>query len=451
MRKEVVIMLAEDIPSRNKGEAAIFFGMLESFKSFDNYLFINTTRHEEDMVAYGGPMCNIIRSVFTSKRIIPFAINAVLLLVYGVIARFRNIDYAEWKVKVEPLRSFLNADIIMIGHDNYLASCGLHSFGSTFPIIVFAKLARKKTVAYGCSVGPFETPADIEVAEAWANHVKTRLSLFNRIIICLFKRLILNNIDLITTRDRQSKEYLANQRIWKPRVEYTADLAFLLKPSPLKDVQAFLASKGIEASDAMIGLTGCRWLACPMKKVDGEYLEEFQERYFRYCSIMAEIADMMISEFDVVFLLIAHVIGPDPFHDDRTVNNDICRNIKHKDKVYKIDEDLSAMMLKGIIGNLDLLIGARTHSLIAAASQGVPVVALSNKNRFKTNGIVGEQLSQAKYLIMVENICRRELFSKVKEAWLNREGIGKELSQRMVEVSAMATRNGELLREIFES
>ena len=429
MEKQVTILLAEDITSLNKGEAAIFFGMLESFKVFNDILFINISRHAEDVRNYSCEDSKIVKSTFLSENLLISTCRTLCLILVGCLSKMPGVSILIRKLNIDVLQSFLKADIIFIGHDNIFAfkAGALRSY---WPIVAFAKLTGKKTVAYGVTVGPLTKSSSIKN--------------------CIFKRYVLNKIDLITTRDRQSVDFLAQFGVEGPKVELTADLAFLLKPARSEDVDSYLARLGIDLSRPIVGITATRFLAAQMQYFDGHTLIDFEEKYSAFCTLMASVTDMMIEEFGVIVMLIAHVIGPSDFSDDRTVNTGILKRVNRKDKVVIVNDDLSTDMLKGIIGRLDLLVGARTHSLIAAASQGVPIVGFTDTDRFKTNGIFGEQLGQQDYLIFAENMTGSGIRSVARQAWHNRMEIRSQLIAKMQDVIKNATRNGEMLKCIVK-
>ena len=87
---------------------------------------------------------------------------------------------------------------------------------------------------------------------------------------------------------------------------------------------------------------------------------------------LAQIADALVEEHDaeIVFL------SMHPEQDDRLAEL-LLQRMDLRDFVTVIPGHLSPGTIKGIIANLDLVVGTRLHSLIFAASHSIPLIALA--------------------------------------------------------------------------
>ena len=430
--RKISILLPEDIASVNKGEAGILYGMLESFAVLGEFELTVLSTCRDDIVNYNIAGCRVVPA--------PRYSDCSLLRRFQLIKAFLSLSslsffqvlfgrYLSEKLFSNPyFRAFISSDIIIIGHDNVFGFVAPNVM-YFFPIVLYARLNRKKLVSYGATVGPFVRGSAVQRG--------------------ISKRLILDKIDLFTLRDRMSQDYLKALGVKHPRIELTADLAFLLKPAEERDVALFMSSKGLKPSNGLVGITSCRFLAEQIRSLDGKYYSSFDERYDAYTSLISEIADLLIHDYGVRVLLIAHVTGPSKKADDRPVNEDIMKKIKYREAVVIINEDLSAPLLKGIIGRTGLMIGARTHSIIAASSFGVPVVGFTDEHRYKTNGIIGDQLGQGRYLIDLTASSADAVKSIIREAYEKREETRRDIAARLPGINSSVSRNGELLLELL--
>ena len=444
MNKKVVICIPEEIPWANKGEAAIFFGILESLKVFPDYLFISLTREDEDVANYKCDKCRVVKSSIMSRNVGMIFIWTFLLLISCLLGRLKFYQSLVSKLSIEGLRSLLKADIIMIGHDNCFNYTGPRSLLRQLMIVLLAKTNGKKLVAYGASVGPLS--AD--------KRYHNRLMLMVEPIILLilkpfFRAGVLQQMDLITSREQQSIDFLRDFNVHKPRISLTADLAFLMNPARGEEVDRYMEAQGLPTDSPIVGIAACRTVIRFLIGPGGKYLDSFSEKYDYFCSMIAELSDFIISELSAKVVLISHVTGPSLPEDDRTINMDIYNKIRQQHSTSLICDDLSPHLIKGIMGRFDLLVGARTHSLIGATSLCVPVVGLSTSDRFKTNGIIGDQMGQNDFIFFLDRMGKQELISIVEKAWSNREVMRNKLKSKTAMVNQMAGMNGQLLAELL--
>ena len=113
-----------------------------------------------------------------------------------------------------------------------------------------------------------------------------------------------------------------------------------------------------------------------------------------------------------------------------------------------MDGDFSASDLKGMIGCCDFFVGARTHSVIAATSMGVPSVVLSYPKDYRTYGIIGEMLQQSKWVYNIEYLQAGDLIELIKNAWVQRDETSRQLPDIVKKVRERAFLNGELLGNV---
>lgn len=420
------IVLAEIIPSLNKGEAAILGGIVESFRCLGNTEFtifskwpkqdadryrkyaVKVVRHEENRLLSSNNF--LLRRIGDLFTLVSF-LSCAAVFGFRVSKLFHCFYDQNWQ-------SLIDSDLVIMGHDNVVVT---GFWTRQLATIWFAKMLNKRIAVYGASIGPVE------------NNIIKLLTIY-----CL------NKVDLITVREAISYQYVKKLGISDSKVFLTADIAFLLKPVSREEVTDIFSKEGIENKRPIIGVTVTKFIS------DHAFinLKDNEMRYQKFIKIIADTLDHLIESLEVTILLIPHSVGPTMKHDDRIMQNDIMKIVNNKHMIRNIDKEYSPEQLKGIIGQCDLLIGSRTHSLIAAAGMNVPMVALTCTTRNKTNGIIGTMLGQDEWLYNVEDINSRMLTNKIKRAWSKKENIRKALLQRNMEIKRKAMLNVELLRTL---
>lgn len=165
----------------------------------------------------------------------------------------------------------------------------------------------------------------------------------------------LRRADGIAVRDEASKELLIEIGLAAGKIVVTADPVLRLKKADLSVGQAILAQEGFSK---MEGRLTVGW-AIREKKPGSDFLEEvirsIQELQARY---QAQI-----------------VLIPFHFSEDMAVLDQIADRMG--DSVCCVRHKYLTEEMMSIIGNMDVLVGVRLHSLIHAAIMNVPMIAIS--------------------------------------------------------------------------
>jgi polysaccharide pyruvyl transferase WcaK-like protein len=424
------IFIAEEIPSLNKGEAAILMGILSTLRFFNRLKVsllsynakIDSQRYPNnvDIVDAAGDLhlpyflirgssilTTILHFLFCGLQHLFFMINWIILN-----RKVFNIMKAKlWKTYAE-------ADVFLIGHNGVLLST---SSLSHFYIIPLAKILRKTVVIYagGAPLGAF------------------RNSLWIRM-----QKMILNMVDLILLREDLTYNNLKRIGINKPPMFVTADPAFLLKPLPTpktKLIEQIRVNKKL-----VIGISVNTRRA--LHFFPG--IKNSNLRYVTFIRLIAKVADDLISRNNAI-VLIPHALDSDKCLDDRIIIKDIYKEIRQRKEVILIDQECSPEEIRNIIGRLDLLISTRLHAIIDAATMHVPFIALTVPEDIRMLGII-RQLSMEKYLLMKRQIDPNELIVIIDAALNSTEEIRKHLACRVENIEKQALKNGKLLKRLLE-
>jgi polysaccharide pyruvyl transferase WcaK-like protein len=423
MKKSINIFLSERIPSENRGEAAILEGIVEGLEiiASGNYLLtIYSMRLKQDREYYG-EFGNVVGFNYSNGENLAFQdkiaryMLSVKLFLSGILKKLFNYDLV---FSDTLFKAFSSADIILQGHDNVYR----HAIKWKDALVVFyAKQHKKKVMIPGASIGPFKMK-----------------SYFHKLLVSY----VLDNSDLITLRDVQSAQFLDSIGFCD-RYHTLTDIAFLLKPRKV--------SIPWNQSKVTIGFTPTEYVLQALRAANLDRNTKSLD------FAIFEISDYMIwmaTEFDANVILIPHVYGPEKKQDDRQLIDRIyveCRKKSPTIDFCNLNQDLyKASELKFLIGNLDLLVACRTHSLIAALGMNVPVIALTEPNRYKTNGILGHLFEMKENLYNVEDWDIDEIKKRTSIIMSDRKTIKKKIEKKLPSAKQLAEENFLLLKKLID-
>ena len=437
-KKRVKIFIAENVPSLNKGEMTILEGMLESFKSVGMVVEVAmlSDRPEIDKLRYGAKIkiIDLKKSLHLKVDLAGFyqifaslysmAQHLLFLTLYKIF-----VSRALRLMRSESWREYVESDVIIIGHDGAFGLkggfLGVSLYFYPFYIPLFAKLLRKPIILYGGSVGRFR-------------HFRWFLE--------KGAKFALGKIDLITLREDVSYQNLRDMGVKNDRVFAISDLAFLLRPVPSDQAKEIMMHEDIEETNKpLIGITVTRDIASKAFS----YLNNSASSYHKHIKMLAQVIDNLTSRLDATVIFIPHCIGFAKELDDRIVATDILQLCKNENKVKVITNEYAADELKGLIGQFDLFIGERIHSVVNAMSMCVPSIAMSYSTDQRL-GII-KMVGQENAICYVDGLDANTLISKIDEIWSEREKIKSDLKSKIEIIKERAMLNGKLLKELLES
>ncbi|QXM05322.1 polysaccharide pyruvyl transferase CsaB [Crassaminicella indica] len=230
-------------------------------------------------------------------------------------------------------KAIKDCDLFVSGGGSLLQDVTSHRSITYYLAIIFmAILLRKKILIYGQGIGPINKS-------------------FNQYMV----RWILNKVDAIIVRDEGSQELLKRIGVNVPPIYVTTDPVISLRKGNIELGREILIKAGIDPERK--------------KPLIGFAIRGWRERD-EFISNICNIADKLIENFDMDVVFI-------PFHfgEDIKIMEDIQNRMKQKAFFIKNRYDINEML--GIVGNLNLLIGVRLHSLIFAAIMNTPFIAIS--------------------------------------------------------------------------
>jgi polysaccharide pyruvyl transferase CsaB len=233
-----------------------------------------------------------------------------------------------WQV----IRELLSCDLLISGGGSLLQDVtGPRSLPYYISIVALAKALNKPVIFYAQGIGPI-----------------------NRKISQTLMHAIANRVDLITLRDEDSRLLLKQLGVTRPPIKITADPVFALEPSEAdyKQAEILLQELGLAPEGKKAGVSVRHW----------KDLEGYQGNLARVLDQMAE------NDYQIIFI-------PMDYPRDGEESRRVARMMKQRS--FVIDGHLNSGEHIALISRLDLLIGMRLHSLIFAATRGVPFAGIS--------------------------------------------------------------------------
>jgi polysaccharide pyruvyl transferase WcaK-like protein len=174
------------------------------------------------------------------------------------------------------------------------------------------------------------------------------------------------------------------------------------------------------------------------KSMIGIAVREWQG-FSGYLKVVARLADELIRKDYSVLLLPMHFPG------DVTASREVVRLMEEEPVLIK--EPCSVIEMLGIVGELDLMIGMRLHSLIIAAVMGVPSVGISYDPKVDSFMKLTEQPVAGRVETLDYDVLAADVF-KVLD---NLEEVKSFLEERVSELRVEARDNACLALSLLPS
>jgi polysaccharide pyruvyl transferase CsaB len=274
-------------------------------------------------------------------------------------------------------------------------------------LIIEAKILKVPVVIYAQGIGPI-----------------------NKKINKLLMKLILNKIELITVRDKQSRELLNDLGVKRPSICVNSDPSFLLEKKNINYV--------IEKHPYLKRLTslGNNY---PLIGISVRGYKEDSSDLKRY---FARIADYLIEKYNVRIILF-----PFKFEEDIYISEEILSLMKNKSQADILKIRLEPEELLSIISRLSLMIGMRLHSIIFSSIVNIPFIALNYDPKVK---YFVESLCLSELLLEIdENISLKKLQEKLKYIRENSNEVKDILSKKVNILKEKACYNNDIIFKLL--
>ena len=436
------ILIAECIPSLNKGELAILTGMLETFDALGKRevsIFSISPKLDKQRYPEQMRIVDLRTDLYIDGSILEKSDFA--MIVFGLLVMLQHVffsmlytlirDRAVRIMKKEIWKVYCRSDVIVMCHDqmSYIFGSWFLCFSPLY-ITLLAKTLDKPVVIYANgSDDPERAVLKIGLWKILAGY-------------------ILSNVDLITVREAFTYNQLKDVLWNNVNVFLTADPAILLRSVDHDRIRQIVAREKIpRTGELLIGVT----LSHKILLSICQGIKSRRERYKTAVEKMARLLDHFIDNLDSTVVFLPHCIEPYRERDDRDTASDIYDAMNNKDRIVLITREYSPEELKGLVGIFNLLIGGRVHSVISALSMGVPSITLTQSTDRRAYGIIGKMFDQENWIQDVEGLSLEGLIVRVSSLLSIRDVVSRNLVTQTKLVRKRALLNGKLLKALLDS
>jgi colanic acid/amylovoran biosynthesis protein len=302
---------------------------------------------------------------------------------------------------------------IITGGDVYSSEYGRDSLLYYCSLIMSAKAARLPVVLLGHTVGRFTTSAD---EKAW--------------------RQCVSKIDLLTTRDQFTYDYLKQIDGLAAQTEVCADVAFGLAAAQQIPIYQF-PDPSLPCIAVSISSGLHQWCALSA--------EEHRLAWLK-------LITSFLVDWKVNVLIVPHV--QESYGDDRELATSLHRQTGFDRRVWVAGEDLNASEYKGLISGCQMVVAERMHAAIAGLSAQVPTVMVAYS--LKVEGIAAMAYasldSGPDSMIIKANTLRQSLdvMGQLKGIWQRRQAVQECLSKSIPAIQALASKNYDHLGTLMD-
>ena len=400
----------------NRGDSAVLQSMIDALAEIEDMKIVVSIIYPEYVPDIDG--VEVIPSI-PSIDISPWMPLRVLRDLLGALLSRLSVKCLQFLPQEDQgiLTKYCEADIILSAGGHHLADInGLVSFFRQWYQLLLAIVIGKPTVIYAQTVGPF-------------NHFPHLLKFLTKFV--------LNRTKLIMVREEGSKNVVINDlKVTRPPIHVTADSAFLLNPAEPAKINEILTNEGIDESNGrpLIGITVYH------AKYHGYSNPE--EKFIEYKEIMAKIADYLIEKLDATVIFIPMEMQ---YEADIPLIINIIDIMHHRNKVKVLRNTYTSKETMGIIGRLDLFIGAKTHSIIFSLVECVPTLCFAYHRKAKE---FMEMFGINDYAYDIATLDFQRIIKDVEELISNKRDIKKQMELKIQDVRHKASMNVKLVRNL---
>ncbi|MBI3161134.1 MAG: polysaccharide pyruvyl transferase CsaB, partial [Chloroflexi bacterium] len=239
--------------------------------------------------------------------------------------------------------------------------------------------------------------------------------------------------DAVTVRDSESKALLAELGFPARQIAIKPDPALTLAPDAKAAADIFHAAKIDPAKGPIIGVSLRNW-------TEGEKSDAWKKE-------VAEALDRFLEAQKAQVVFIPFQVSEHELENDHSVAREIKSMMKQRRRVTLLSKAYSPQVLEGLIARCRMIVGMRLHSLIFAASVGVPSVALVYDPKVAN---LMKLLGLSKHALDLQTMNVDQIASALGNAWNGHKEIQRILSKRGGQLKQLAQTNTTLALKLLD-
>jgi len=296
------------------------------------------------------------------------------------------------------VRAYSGSDLVVdiwgIGFSDTIGRSTFRSSVLSGGRFLVGKILGKPVVKYTADLGPFESRWNRFFSKPYFNH----------------------SVDLILARSETTRQRLLQLGIKTP-IKVCPDTAFVLTPEPSRFAEELCKEK---EHRPLIGFSVSHMAARQSGEPEG------------YIRKMAWLADYVVASTGAKIVFIPNELSPDPSTDDFHFTQLVVKIMKRSNEAMVVPTaELTAQQIKGIIGQCDAIVAARYHTIVAALSQAIPVLAIGWHAKYE--GVMS-LVGQEEFVCNVGSMTVDDLKAKFEKLWRSRNEISARIRDALPEV-----------------
>mgnify|MGYP000048597936 CR=1 FL=1 len=286
------------------------------------------------------------------------------------------------------LRAYSESDLVVdiwgIGFSDTISKRTFRSSVLSGGRFLVGRILGKRVVKYTADLGPFDTRWNRFFSKWYFNHT----------------------VDLILARSESTRQRLLQLGVKTP-IKVCPDTAFLLPA---------------ERSPFSEGLVKRRQEGRPIVGFSVSHMAARQSGdWARYIEQVAHLADHVVKTTGAEIVFIPNELSPDVSADDVHFSQLVLDAMQSRDKaVIAPTADLTAPQVKGVIGQCDVVVASRYHTIVAALSQAIPTLAIGWHAKYE--GVMS-LVGQEEFVCHVRSMTLDDLKTKFTVLWNSRHEI----------------------------
>ena len=397
--------------SLNKGDAAMRMALTSELrKAIPNcHITVMTPFPEIDRAAYSSDQ------VLRCSRRRPIRAAAMILRALAWRAARRLLGRDMPAILNEELRVYRQSDLVVdLSGDGLTEEYGVKCLFSHLVPIILGKLLGKPVFVCAQTIGPLHRTGSV----------------------C---RWLLKKVDGISARERLTFDYLSKIGLNGVSLALTADIGFLLEPIPDEQAKEILIRERVPLDRPLVGFA--------ISRLPGHVRGTRQSQEPSKIEMeMAEVLDA-VAAMGLQPVIVSHTTGPGERRDDRRAAVRVANLARRPLRIAVLLGDYSAEETKGVIKQMELFVGMRMHSCIAALSSGVPTISIAQGP--KAYGVMN-LCQQGRWVIDIRQVTAERVTAMIREAWEARAATRESLCAQMPAIRALAQENVAIIKRLLK-
>ena len=217
---------------------------------------------------------------------------------------------------------------------------------------------------------------------------------------------------LVITRDEQTKKLIENKNLSHPEIVVHADCALNTQVPSSQRLDEIIAKESLFTNTK--GTIGFNVNA---------YIDNWSEtgtlNRKKFCAVIAGAADDLIEKLDIDILFTVSQIM------DMKVTLECIQQSRYQSRIKVVGNcDYTYQELTGLLGNVDVHAGLRTHTLIFCSAIGTPSISI---NAYPKSAGFLKTIGMGDWTIDFADLSIENLSNIIAKCWKNRHSLAEKM------------------------